>query len=158
MINLLNYQEQKENEHEEEKKALKEQMTRTNNKIEEEIRMTASSCFNPSYFQPQNVLNFEDKNKSFWSELSPNNWICFEFVNNRIVPTNYTIRSCNLAKDRTHPKSWVIEGSQDNNSWETLDEQKNCSYLELGDSIHTFKIDNQTSKSFHLMHFKIVIS
>ncbi|KAK8875601.1 hypothetical protein M9Y10_005770 [Tritrichomonas musculus] len=35
MINLLNYQEQKENEHEEEKKALKEQMTRTNNKIED---------------------------------------------------------------------------------------------------------------------------
>ncbi|KAK8839026.1 hypothetical protein M9Y10_032492 [Tritrichomonas musculus] len=128
---------------------------KTNNKIEEEIRMTASSCFNPSYFQPQNVLNFEDKNKSFWSELSPNNWICFEFVNNRIVPTNYTIRSCNLAKDRTHPKSWVIEGSDDNDSWEIYDQIENCNFLNGPSFSHLFKIQNPPKKAVKFVRMRL---
>jgi hypothetical protein len=41
---------------------------------------------------------------------TPNNWICYNFKERRIVPTHYTIRNCDL-------KSWLVETSADGESW-----------------------------------------
>ncbi len=121
---------------------------KSSNNIENEINITASSFVN----QPSEVVKY-GKNSNFCSENTSDSWICFDFKEHRIVLTHCQIQSVNWI-DNWNPKSWVIEGSQDNNSWETLDEQKNCSYLKLGNTIHAFKIENQTSQSFRYIRLR----
>jgi hypothetical protein len=46
---------------------------------------------------------------------TPNNWICYDFNERRIVPTHYTIRTYSLGI--AHLKSWLVETSADGKSW-----------------------------------------
>lgn len=81
-----------------------------------------------------------DQKKSFWTKNEQISWICVDFKKYKIKPTHYTIRSCQGAD---YPKSWVIEVSNDNNKWDVIDEQTDCSYLNGSYNVHTFKINNQ---------------
>ena len=95
--------------------------TQTNNNIENKINITSSSVLSSNY-EPINVTLYENQNKYFRSKINQNNWI-FEFKENKIIPTNYPIKSYKNGKNGCHPKSWIIEGSNDNSKWEKLDEQ-----------------------------------
>ena len=58
------------------------------------------------------------------SNCNTNSWICFDFQNNRVAPTDYTIRSPTGWGDNSpEPQNWVIEGSNDNSSWDLLSEE-----------------------------------
>jgi hypothetical protein len=48
-------------------------------------------------------------NKSFFSDDTPGQWICYDFKQQRVKPTHYCIRSAAFY----FPKGWVIEGSND---------------------------------------------
>jgi hypothetical protein len=64
----------------------------------------------------------------FWSANEPDQWICCDFGEMRIRPTQYTILGGRL-------KSWVIEGSVDGESWTEIDRQTNHDFkLFLDDS------------------------
>ena len=52
----------------------------------------------------------------------------FDFKDHKIIPTDYTLKSNSSSANVQKPKSWVIEGSNDNNSWEVIDEQVNYNY------------------------------
>ena len=109
-----------------------------------EIDITCSSCFGFSDdYQPKNVIIYEDKKKSFWSNLKSNSWLCFDFKQNRVIPSDYTIRSCSCSVNWAHPKSWVIEGSNDNGSWSIIDQVENCGFLNGPGLVHSFKIQSQ---------------
>jgi hypothetical protein len=60
-----------------------------------------------------NVVNFAGSS-CFWSAGGRGQWICWDFHESRIFPTNYTIRSNQL-------KGWLIEGSVDGESWKEID-------------------------------------
>ena len=106
----------------------------TNSNIKDEINITYSSGNdNPFY-----LLQY-DNNYYFNTNNSPNSWICFEFKNHRIIPTNYTIKS-NGGDDHYHLKSWKLEGSDDKEKWFTLDSQTNNDCLKGKYRVHSFPI------------------
>ena len=132
----------------------------TSNKIENAMDITASSIYSSSpCYQPINVTIFNDKSKYFISQSKENSWICFDFKEHRVIPTAYTIgTTTSTFAGNCHPKSWIIEGSVDNMSWETIDEVKNCSYLNGYGLTHTFTIDKEKSKEFKSIRMKQISS
>ena len=46
-----------------------------------------------------------------------------------MAPTDYTIRTTNWVTIGQHSKSWVIEGSEDEKSWEILIEENSSKFL-----------------------------
>ena len=121
-------------------------------KIENKVNISASSIYGERF--PSNVVLYDDKSKFFNSQNIENSWICFDFKENRIAPTDYTIRSTNSSENSSHPKNWVIEVSDDNINWLTIDEQKNCSYLNGKLHVHNFKIDNKNMKAYRYIRLR----
>lgn len=68
--------------------------------------------------------------------------------------THYTIRSGNNGKNYQNPKSWVIEGSNDNSKWDILDEQKNNLSLNGLKLVHTFTIDSRKQKEYKYIQMR----
>lgn len=128
--------------------------TQTGGKIENEISFTASSVNSGDNFQPKNVALFGDQNNYFHSLNEENSWICFDFKDRRVVPTHYTVKSVNWGVNNHHPKSWQIEGSIDNSSWETIDEEKNCTFLNGKSHVHTFAMNHPTSTEFRYIRMR----
>ena len=118
---------------------------RNNSKINEEIKITASSVYDSSIIL-NNLFNIENK-LSVYTKNELNSWFCFEFQKSRIIISNYLMKSNNSGPNNWHPKSWVLEGSNDNKEWLKIDEQNNCSFLN-GDLIsHLFDIQNHEIES-----------
>lgn len=121
----------------------------TYSNIKNEINITASSSLGGDLY---NLLQYENKENCFYTTDAPNSWICFEFKNYKIIPSNYIIRSYN-SNDHWHLKSWVIEGSNDNQSWIKLDEQQNNNFLKGAGRVHLFSISNN---DFNQRKFKYI--
>lgn len=132
---------------------------KSNGEISKFINITASSIAKSingnTCFDPSNAVLFDDPKKVFMSENVPNSWICFDFKSNKIIPTEYTIKSSSTSANSSKPKSWVIECSNDNESWETVDEVTNCPYLNGAYLIHTFSIKNQNSKEYRFIRMRL---
>lgn len=131
-------------------------MKKSSGKIENELNITASSISN-SQFQPQNVILFEDQSKFFCSNSDHPSWICFDFKDHQVIVTSYTIRtSVNGYANGNQPKTWLIEGSNDQNSWEILDEENNCNLLQGKDKsrTHTFQIKKNNDRKYRYIRMK----
>lgn len=133
---------------------------KTSGQIDKEINITASSiCNNNERFQPRNVVLFDDQTKFFLSNSEQNSWICFDFKEHQVLMTGYTIKtSVDSYANGNQPKSFVIEGSNDNNKWITIDEERECQYLKGTDTskTHTFKINNDNNTKFRYIRMKLI--
>ena len=119
--------------------------------IENILTVTASSISGRSF--PLNVTYLFDKNKRYCSTGDEQNpWICFDFRDYKIIPSEYTLRS---GDSGYNPKSWVIEGSNDNSNWQILDKQEDCSFLNRDFNIHTFSIPSSNSQQFRFLRMKL---
>lgn len=118
-----------------------------------EVTITSSSSYTGTS-GPLNVILYNEPLKCFVSKNGSNNWIKFEFKNHRVKPTSYTIKSRENARC-SHPKSWVIEGSNDDESWEILDEENDCEILRGANIIHTFQMNKQNSNEFRFIRMRI---
>lgn len=125
------------------------------NNIGNEINITASSCYNDGddRLQAKNVVLF-DSDDGFSSKDIPESWLKIEFKNHLIIPTDYVIKTSGAYTDEWRPKSWVIEGSNDNSKWEILSEEKNCNYLNGNLIVHAFKIQKVADKGFKYIRMK----
>lgn len=131
-------------------------LTKTGGKIENEINITASSVYyNQENCLPKNVVLFNDQTNVFLSDNKQNNFISFDFKEHRVIPSNYTIKSSDPARHNgDHPKCWIFEGSNDNDSWETLDSEDNCADLNGSNLVHTFAVKNQNSKEYRYIRVR----
>ncbi|KAK8834278.1 hypothetical protein M9Y10_026262 [Tritrichomonas musculus] len=128
---------------------------KTGGQIDKEIGFTSSSvASNNESYQPRNVAVFNDKDKFFYSGGQRNDWICFDFREHRVIPTHYTVRSYETHPNNIHPKSWVVEGSEDGKSWVTIDEETNCPLLNGNSLVHTFAVNHPTSEEFKYIRMK----
>lgn len=125
-----------------------------NGHLENEVNITASSTYTWSQL-PRCVANFDSNQKNYFiSNNIPNSWIKFEFKNVRVRTTGYTIKSReNL--EFPHPKSWVIEGSNNDKEWEILDDEKNCPILNGSNVVHTFSMKYQSMKEFRFVRMRL---
>ena len=51
-------------------------------------------------------------------------------------------------------KSWVIEGSNDNQNWKKIDEHQNCNYLKGKSFVHLFSISKNQTESFKYLRIR----
>ena len=145
IISYLSNQTKKSNSSSEEEEDLDDDDDDDNN-INQKVCVTASSSYSSSY-SPQNVLEL-DKDTLFGSRNQPDQWICFDFKDNLVQLKNYTIRSSNFwGPNREHPKSWVLECSNDKKRWKTIDKKVDCNELNEKGAIKTFLVENQHPKS-----------
>ncbi|KAK8899377.1 hypothetical protein M9Y10_001692 [Tritrichomonas musculus] len=128
----------------------------SNGNISEELNITSSSIDrDDDSWSDQNVILFDDQNKYFASKDLPNSWLCFDFKERRVIPKNYTIRSyIATIKYGCHPKSWVIEGSDDNEQWIAIDEQNDCPFINGNNLVYTFTILNPRNKAFKYIRMR----
>ena len=125
-----------------------------NSNIKDEINITYSSDNNSGKNDIFNLVDYEHPSKHFCTKNEHNSWICFEFKNHRIIPTNYTIRSNIYAQGHHHLKSWVIEGSMDSVNWENLSEEKNTTVLDGKSIVRTFSISNEMRKEIKFIRIR----
>lgn len=112
-----------------------------------EISVTASSVKHQHF--PINVLKYEQRNY-FMSENNEKSWICFDFKDHLVSPTNYTIKSCSLENGH-HLKSWKVEGSTDCNNWMAIDAKDNCQFLGGCGQTYTFSIQIENPHDFRFI-------
>lgn len=124
----------------------------SNGIISNDVNITSSA--DTDYRQPKNVVQYNNSSRdSFYSINMPDQWICFELKNHQLIPSCYEILSSPFPKGNHHPKSWVIEASNDGKNWTIIDEQNNCSYLNDKSVIHCFPIETKDNKSFRYFRF-----
>jgi hypothetical protein len=71
---------------------------------------------------------------------APNNWICYDFQDLRIIPTHYTIRSCFGGVNGFNLKNWVVETSVDSRNWAEADRREGNDKLNGFNVTRTFKV------------------
>lgn len=124
-------------------------------KIFDKIEIKSSSVLEGKR-PPQNVIIYDNKNKDFSTKNEENSWISFDFKNYTIIPTNYTIQSFPRGSNGyAHPKSWVIEGSNDNKNWEIINEQTNSPALNGESVVHTFTVQKMYQKAYRYLKMRI---
>mgnify|MGYP001087271975 CR=1 FL=1 len=124
-------------------------------KNESNYNIGITSSTTHSSLIPSNVIEYEDRNKWFHSKDQPNNWICFDFNEKRIIPSNYKIRSSIYDVNQHNPRSWNIEGSNDNANWEILSEEKDSQYLNGKHLVHLFTINNKITKEYRYIRMRL---
>ena len=124
---------------------------KTAENFEKTINVTASSIGN-SFFSPSNVIDYETSQVYFYTKNVQNSWIRIDFKDNRVCPKSYTLRSDDSSD--YHPKSWVIEGSNDKINWDKIDQKNNCNSINGRNITHTFDISNNT-KDFRYIQMRI---
>jgi hypothetical protein len=88
------------------------------------VTITSNAVARNADCGPKNVGDLTS-NSPFCSRGEPGEWVCWDFRKMRVRPTHYTLRTPEL-------RSWVVEGSQDGESWTELDRQRNNQDFKTG--------------------------
>jgi hypothetical protein len=100
------------------------------------VLVTASGTW--SRFLPKHLADLES-DFHFCSTNCPNEWVCYDFMNMKVTPTHYTLRSyIDGMEDRANPKSWIIEVSNDKEKWIEIDRQTKNRELNGSNLIRSF--------------------
>ena len=102
---------------------------------------------------PKFAVSFDDEEKFFQSQSEKNGWICFDFKDHRVLPTDYKIRS--YCGSPNYLKSWIVEGSIDNEKWEVIDSQEDSNLLEGRLFVSSFPISADKQKIFRYIRIRI---
>ncbi|KAK8894022.1 hypothetical protein M9Y10_022454 [Tritrichomonas musculus] len=114
-------------------------LSRLKNKsnIRKNVKITASS------FKEDNMYILTDRSQEgYWSSYNlPNSWIKFYFKNKSIKLEEYSLETADLPPESGHMISWVLEASNDDQNWKTLDTQYNYCLHEGNKAASTFPCD-----------------
>jgi hypothetical protein len=103
------------------------------------VEISAGGVYGSEYGANQ-TANLTD-NGVFLSANSPNQWICYDFKELRVIPTHYTIRSrYDDSVNNDNLKSWFVEGSIDGQDWVELDRKENNRLINGQNLVHTFHV------------------
>ncbi|KAK8839261.1 hypothetical protein M9Y10_032192 [Tritrichomonas musculus] len=88
------------------------------------------------------VADLQNTQSCFQLNNEQSGWIQYDFVERRVIPTSYTIRT-RPDYDSYHPRNWAIEGSNTGkeNEWTILDRRTNDTSLSGKSVSKTFKIN-----------------
>ena len=105
-----------------------------------------------SSYKPKHVLDFDKRNEFISGSSEEDVWLCYNFQKLRVIPDSYSVMADYL--DRL--ESWIVEVSNDGNSWMEVDRRENEDDLKQK-SIENFKIYHVPSvpvRFFRLRHMK----
>lgn len=99
------------------------------------------------------LVDFKYGGDSYSSTNKKNSSICFDFKDHLISVSSYSIKGTNF---NNYLKSWNLEGSNDQNSWITLDSHSNDSSLLSFNVIKTFHIQNPNNREKRFRFIRIL--
>ena len=120
------------------------------------VKLSSSSVFVDNF--PRNAVELTNNHLSFSTTTKidkSNGWLKFDFLGRKVHPTNYSIRSCNVAKGNSHLKDWVIEGSNSDKNWKILDSRENENCLNDRLAENTFKIQEDLKDEEYYRYLRI---
>lgn len=81
-------------------------------------------------------------------------WILFDFKSMKVIIDSYYIRSnCSEPNKFHHPKTWALQGSDDNNNWEIIDERKNDESLNGEHKEKLFICNKNNNKAYRYIRY-----
>ena len=95
---------------------------------EKEIVEVTASSVDSLDVKPENVVDLTTSS-NFCSKGEENSWVCYNFKQRRVAVTSYSIRSFDAGRGYGHPRSWVLQVSNDGEVWNTIDSRENNSDL-----------------------------
>ena len=84
-----------------------------------------SSSNNPN---PENIFD-KDVTKYYITKDEKNSWIQFDFLTKKVLISTYSLQTQDCGEGNVHLKSWILEGSDDGSTFETIDQEDNCNKL-----------------------------
>jgi hypothetical protein len=113
--------------------------------------ISASSFYNSTY-APWNA--FDKDSTRYWQANDPlPNWLKYFFGSgNGIVATKYSIKAPTNSEYIYTPKSWTVEGSNNDQDWFPLDNQENITFTQGEEKEFTF------SNSVKYEYFRLNVS
>jgi hypothetical protein len=100
------------------------------------VIVTGTSANDGPRNAPKNVADLQT-DTWFFSSGEPNQWISYNFRTARVRLTEYSIRTYH---GNYHLKSWVIEGSDDGQTWTQIDRRSNTNDLNGWDKFRTYGV------------------
>lgn len=104
------------------------------------------------------IKNLFDKSKrtDFRLENVQNNYIIFDFKDKRVNFSKYyfSVPESELGHDAGQPKSWIIEGSNDKQAWDPIDNKSNDTSLHGYGKSCTFTCTNISSNFYRFIRIK----
>lgn len=113
------------------------------------INVTSKDYY--SVYHPKYVVDLKS-DSVFESKNTEDEWLCFDFGKNRIVPTSYTIKtyddtigwtSTEAVTGEWNLKSWVIEVSNNGNNWIEIDRHENNYDLNHPNAFKNFTVNKK---------------
>ena len=117
------------------------------------VDITSNSVRGDSY-HPKNSVDYESDR--FYASVNNSTlaYICFDFKDNRIQLSNYSIKSANTGKNRENLRSWVVEASNDGKNYEELDSHSDDQTLNGANNIGIFKISKVNDKFYRYIRLR----
>ncbi|OHS94083.1 F5/8 type C domain containing protein [Tritrichomonas foetus] len=84
------------------------------------ISMSSSSI---GINQPSQIIDFGWEG-DWGTKNKPNSWLMFDFNNLSVELTGYSLMSIPSNMNNTHPRSWVIEATNDLSNWDVVDKRE----------------------------------
>ena len=105
-------------------------------------KVSSSSVFDK--YVPKNVFEFVRYATFSSDNKEGNQWLKIDFLNRKVHPTHYTIKTVGNKRGGQHLKNWVLEGSNTDrdDDWKILDSRSNENSLNYSYAENTFKIQN----------------
>ena len=103
---------------------------------------------------PKNVVD-QQSDTYLLSTNAPNSWLCYDFKEKRVSPTSYSIMSYPFPSGKRHPRSWVLEVSNDKTNWQVADIRTNNNDLNDMQVTHNFSVTKKLSGSFRFMRLRL---
>ena len=93
-------------------------------------------------------------NNIFWSNYGQNAYIGYDFRVASVMPTSYSIKSSGFDQGGPHPRSWVIEVSNDESRWHVIDRQDNNNSLNNKWVVGNFQIKTLSSDKYRYIRLR----
>jgi hypothetical protein len=109
------------------------------------VDVTSSSIYgDDEQFAAENAADLMSESE-FCMKDEAEPWICDDFKMRRIRPTHYAIKSYRSPRGRGyHPQHWVVEGSDNGQSWTELDRRENNKDLKSLLLVATFPVSGSS--------------
>jgi hypothetical protein len=118
-----------------------------NGNIRAAISIEASSR---GYGDPYDVTNYGSQ-INWYTDSVPNSWLQFDFKDRSVSISSYSMKS---RYDGYHiPRSWVLEGKNDDTDWTELDRHDNDNTIQGGHAFHNFKCPSRCDGCMHMYRY-----
>lgn len=120
------------------------------------VNVTASSFIsNGQTNQPQNIADFERNDFKFYSINEKNSWICYDFIDKKVKPSHYSIRSTSWSYNVDHLQNWCIEGSNNGKKWNVLSKIRNEKTLIFPNAYNSFQVDDYSCSNEYFRYIRL---